>query len=94
MHVCQADRRLLSQDVQALEKICFNLDQLVGDGFKVILEGTGYMRGPNRGLNQNVVILVVKKTGGRVKASLVERSRVQISVPARFFRREIFVESP
>ena len=93
VHVSQADGRLLSQDVQALEKIWFTLDQLAGDRFKAILQGTGYLRGPKLGLSQKVVVSVVKKTDGRVKTSRVERSRVRISVPARFFRREIFVEA-
>ena len=85
MHVSQADGRLLSQDVQALEKIWFTLYQLAADSFKAILQGTGYLRGPNRGLSQKMVVLVVKKTDGRVKTLRVERSRAQIWVPARFF---------
>ena len=64
------------QDVQAQEKIWFTLDQLAVDRFKAILQGTGYLRGPNHGLSQKVVVSVVKKTDGRVKASRVERSQV------------------
>ena len=40
-HAC-----LLLQDVQTLEKIWFTLHQLAGNRFKVILQGTGYLRGP------------------------------------------------
>ena len=81
----QSRTRLLSQDVQALEKIWFTLDQLAGDHFKAILQGTGYLRGPNCGLSQKVVVWVLKKTDGRVKASWVERLRVQFLVLVSFF---------
>ena len=40
------------------------------------IQGNGYLRGPNHGLSQKVVVSVVKKTDGRVKASRVERSQV------------------
>ena len=55
------------QDVQAQEKIWFTLDQLAVDRFKAILQGTGYLRGPNQGLSQDVVVLVVKKTDSRAR---------------------------
>ena len=65
-HAC-----LLSKDEE--EKMWFTLDQLAWDRFNAILQGIGHLRGPNCGLSQKVFILVIKKTGGRVKTLQVER---------------------
>ena len=93
VHVSQADGRLLTQDVQALEIIWFTLDQLAGNCFKAILHGNGYLRGPNRGLSQKVVVLVIKEDWRQsqdIASRMVAGSNL---VAGKFFGVEIFVQA-